>query len=62
MEVEIGVNAKGMQILLDMNSQLEAEVSRLCAELNELSKGVLKRGFLYKLRWKHLKESFILRY
>jgi diacylglycerol O-acyltransferase-1 len=41
---------KSMEILLHQNAALEKEVDRLCAELDEASMGVTKRGYLYKWR------------
>ncbi len=41
---------KSMEILLSQNAALEKEVDRLCAELDEASHGVTKRGYLYKWR------------
>jgi hypothetical protein len=41
---------KGLEILLKQNAALEAEVKRLCSELDEATLGVLKRGYLYKWR------------
>lgn len=41
---------KWMNILMEQNAALESEVSRLCGELDEATKGVLKRGYLYKYR------------
>ena len=35
---------KGFSILLRQNAALENEVSRLCQELDEVTKGVVKRG------------------
>ena len=47
---------KGMDIILLQNAQLEKEVNRLCNELDEVTKGVLKRGYLYK--WRDREISF----
>ena len=47
---------KGMDIILLQNAQLEKEVTRLCDELDEVTKGVLKRGYLYK--WRDREISF----
>jgi hypothetical protein len=41
---------KGMEILLKQNAALEKEVERLCTQLDEASKGVQKKGYLYKWR------------
>ena len=40
----------GMDIVLKQNAQLELEVARLLEEVDEATKGVLCRGFLYKWR------------
>jgi diacylglycerol O-acyltransferase-1 len=55
--MEVGVDEHGMQILLMQNSQLEEEVTRLCGELDEISKGVLKRGYLHKQRERNISFS-----
>ncbi len=39
-----------MEILMQQNSQLEREIERLHAEIDETTKGVLKRGYLNKFR------------
>ncbi len=46
------LNAKlrGMEILLQQNSALEKEVERLCYELDEVTRGVQKKGYLHKYR------------
>jgi regulator of replication initiation timing len=36
--------AKGVEILLQQNTALEGEVDRLCRELDDTTKGVVKRG------------------
>jgi hypothetical protein len=36
--------------LTNRNAELEAEVSRLCLELDEATNGILKRGYLHKWR------------
>lgn len=41
---------RGMEILLQQNAALEAEVERLNTELDEATSGVQKRGYLYKWR------------
>lgn len=41
---------KGMEILLKQNNELEKEVERLCNELDTVSMGVQKSGYLYKWR------------
>lgn len=41
---------KGMEILLQQNAALEKEVERLCGELDEVTMGVQKKGYLYKWR------------
>ena len=41
---------KWMDVLMKQNAALEGEVSRLCGELDEATRGVLKRGYLYKYR------------
>lgn len=41
---------KWMDVLMRQNAALESEVCRLCGELDEATKGVLKRGYLYKHR------------
>ena len=47
---EKSVSDKEMDMLLQQNALLEIEVTTLCAELDELTKGILKRGYLYKWR------------
>jgi hypothetical protein len=42
-------NNKGLELLLKLNAALEAEVSRLCSELDEATQGVMKRGYLHKV-------------
>ena len=42
---------KWMDVLMKQNAALEGEVSRLCGELDEATRGVLKRGYLYKYRY-----------
>ena len=42
---------KWMDVLMKQNAALEGEVSRLCGELDEATRGVLKRGYLFKYRW-----------
>jgi hypothetical protein len=44
------IKDKYVDILMKQNAALEDEVSRLCAELDEATKGVLKRGYLFKYR------------
>jgi len=44
------VELQGMNILLQQNGQLEREIARLCVELEEVTQGVLQRGYLYKWR------------
>ena len=41
---ELRLQVKGLNILLAQNAALEEEVTRLCKELDEATKGVLKRG------------------
>jgi len=41
---------RGMEILMQQNAQLEREVARLCAELDEVTMGIQKKGYLYKWR------------
>lgn len=41
---------KWMDVLMRQNAALEGEVCRLCGELDEATRGVLKRGYLYKHR------------
>jgi hypothetical protein len=41
---------QGTNILLQQNGQLEREIARLCVELEEVTQGVLQRGYLYKWR------------
>lgn len=41
---------RGMEILLQQNSELEKEVERLFLELDEVTLGVQKKGFLHKYR------------
>lgn len=41
---------KLLEILLRQNSQMEREIQRLNAEIDEISKGVVKRGYLHKFR------------
>lgn len=41
---------KLLAIVMQQNSQLEREIQRLHAEIDEITKGVLKRGYLYKFR------------
>ena len=41
---ELRLQVKGINILLLQNAALEQEVTRLCKELDEATKGVLKRG------------------
>ena len=53
---ELMFELKGMDIILLQNAQLEKEVTRLCDELDEVTKGVLKRGYLYK--WRDREISF----
>jgi len=40
----------GTQILLIQNEQLESELARLCGELQEVTQGVMYRGYLFKWR------------
>ena len=47
---DLRAQVKGLEIILRQNAALEQEVTRLCKELDEATKGVLKRGFLYKWR------------
>ena len=41
---------KLLEILMQQNSQMEREIQRLNTELSELTKGILKRGYLHKFR------------
>lgn len=41
---------RGMAVLLQQNAALETEVKKLCTELDALTKGVQKKGYLYKWR------------
>eukprot|EP01041_Mallomonas_annulata_P004054 gene4054-8061_t len=45
-----------VDILFEQNALLDIEVNRLCAELDELTKGTLKRGYLFK--WREREMSF----
>ena len=45
-----------MELVLQQNAELEKRVLQLCDELNEATKGVLKRGSLYK--WRDREISF----
>jgi len=47
---DVTVSDKEMDMLLQQNALLEIEVTTLCAELDELTKGIVKRGYLYKWR------------
>lgn len=51
---------RGMNILLKQNAQLEREVSRLCGELEQVSVGVQKKGYLYK--WREREISYASRW
>ena len=42
--------------ILTQNALLAQEISRLCAELDEVTRGILKRGYLYK--WRDREISF----
>ena len=43
-------------MLLQMNAELEVRVKQLCDELDEVTGGVMKRGYLYK--WRDREISF----
>jgi hypothetical protein len=43
-----------MEILLQQNAALEREVQRLCNDLDEVTQGVAKKGYLYKWREKDI--------
>ena len=50
---------------MKQNAALEGEVSRLCAELDEATRGVLKRGYLFKFRfvnwaWKPMRNHYAI--
>jgi hypothetical protein len=51
-------------VVMQQNSQLEREIQRLHAEIDEITKGVLKRGFLYKFREREISfaSKWALRY
>lgn len=48
--MQSNAKARWMNVLMRQNAALESEVRRLCGELDEATKGVLKRGYLYKHR------------
>lgn len=52
----LGEPEYNMDTLLQQNHALENEVSRLCGILGEVTKGNLKRGYLYK--WREREMSF----
>jgi diacylglycerol O-acyltransferase-1 len=41
---------KAIDVLMQQNADLEREVGRLMAEIDEVTKGIVKRGYLYKYR------------
>ena len=43
-----------MEILLQQNAALEQEVERLYKDLDEVTEGVIKKGYLYKWREREL--------
>jgi hypothetical protein len=47
---------RGLEVLMKQNAGLESEVQRLCTELDEATRGVLKRGYLFK--WRDREISF----
>lgn len=49
--LQLQARVKWMDVLMRQNAALEGEVSRLCEELDEATRGVLKRGYLYKYRY-----------
>lgn len=44
------IQVRGMEVLLQQNAALEKEVERLCADLDEITHGVHKKGYLFKWR------------
>lgn len=48
--LQLKEQVKFVDILMAQNAALEGEVTRLCGELDEATKGVLKRGYLHKHR------------
>eukprot|EP00596_Hydrurales_sp_CCMP1899_P005497 CAMPEP_0119038616 /NCGR_PEP_ID=MMETSP1177-20130426/7637_1 /TAXON_ID=2985 /ORGANISM="Ochromonas sp, Strain CCMP1899" /LENGTH=412 /DNA_ID=CAMNT_0007001429 /DNA_START=33 /DNA_END=1268 /DNA_ORIENTATION=- len=48
--MQLKEQVKFVDILMAQNAALEGEVTRLCSELDEATKGVLKRGYLHKHR------------
>lgn len=49
--LQLQARVKWMDVLMRQNAALEGEVNRLCEELDEATRGVLKRGYLYKYRY-----------
>lgn len=49
--LQLKAKVKWMDVLMKQNAALEGEVSRLCGELDEATRGVLKRGYLHKYRY-----------
>jgi hypothetical protein len=47
---EVSGSVKLLAIVMQQNSQLQREIQRLHAEIDEVTKGVMKRGYLYKFR------------
>jgi hypothetical protein len=54
--MQLKEQVKFVDILMAQNAALEGEVTRLCSELDEATKGVLKRGYLHK----HRGNSFLI--
>ena len=48
--LQLKAKVKWMDVLMRQNAALEGEVCRLCGELDEATRGILKRGYLYKYR------------
>lgn len=47
---------QGMNLILEQNAALEREVAKLCHQLDEVTMGIQKRGYLYK--WREREISF----